>query len=163
MPALGQYQRQTYQFRDKTGEVKSVPFNVGAITALTIAGILVGLGLLEDALDDITLGVRSKTTLAMENVVSNEKAASAYAQVESQLLVSMWGAVTEAPFSIRIPTIDASKLAFVDGADDLVDIGAGATAETTALIEAIEDIVVTPWDDSEGVVVKSLRFVGSDI
>lgn len=163
MPALGNYQRETYQFRDKTGEVKSVPFPIGTVTALTITGILVGLGALETALDDITLGVRAKNTMSIETVSSNEKASSPYAQIESQLLVSLWGATSEAPFSLRIPTIDASKLTFVDGAADLVDIGAGATAEVTALIEAIEDIVVTPWDASEGVVVKSLRFVGSDI
>lgn len=164
MPALGSRQPINYQWRDYTGEVKSIPnMYVGEVTAITLPALLPLLATLEGALDAITLGVRAKNTLAMETYVSNAKPASKYAQVESQLLVSLWGATTEAPFSFRIPTIDPDKLVFVDGAEDLVLIGTGESTETRNLIDAIEAVMKTPWDDGEAVVVKELRFVGANI
>jgi hypothetical protein len=161
MPALGGRQAITYQFRDFTGEIKGVRMFSGEITAVSLPGLLTELGTLESALNGITLGVISKSSWGEETIVSNDVPVSKYAQIESALLVTMRGDTTEAQWSFSIPTIDANVLNFATGAGDTVIFeGAGASAQTTALVDALETTLRNPDDDSELGVVIGMRFVG---
>jgi hypothetical protein len=65
--------------------------------------------------------------------------------------------VGEAPFSFRIPTVDYAAFNWVG--DSAVLSGAGATAATVDLVDAIEALVKMPADDSEGVVVYAIEVV----
>jgi len=54
-------------------------------------------------------------------------------------------ATTEQPYSFNIPTIDYSKLNFVDGGGNAVIFaGAGASAEVAAFVTAFEAVAKAP-------------------
>lgn len=162
MPALGGRQPVKVQYRDYSGEVQTIQnMYSGEITAVSIAGFLTQFGALTAALDAVTLGVRAKESWGEETIVSNDRAAVKDAQIESELLVSLRGATTEAPFSFRIPTIDYTAFNYADppAGDTVILSGAGASAATTALITAIEDLLKAPWDETEAVEVIGMRVV----
>lgn len=162
MPALGGRQPVKVVYRDYSGETKSIQnLYSNEITAVSLAGFLTQFGALQTALNAVTLGVLAKTGWGEETIVSNDRAATKDAQVESEMLVMLRGATTEAPFSFRIPTIDYTAFNYADPpAGDMVILsGAGATAATTALITAIEDLLSTPWDEAEGVEVVGMMVV----
>jgi len=156
MPALGGRQPISYQFLPYSGKpVSADRFYSDEITALSIAGFITELGTLTSAIDAVTLGTLSKTQWGEETVVSNTPASSKNAQAESSLLIKMRGATTQAPYSVRIPTIDFTKFNYMTApyGDNVVLSGAGASSETTALITAIEALCKMPNDETEAVVV----------
>src|SRR3990172_12537880 len=106
MPALGGRQPITFQYRDHSREVKSIRLYGGEITAVSLPGLLTELGDLATALDNVTLGVRSAQGWGEETTVSNDYPAAEDAQVETEVLVRVRGAVSEMPWSFRIPTAD---------------------------------------------------------
>jgi len=162
MPALGGSQPLQLQYRDYSGEVKSIPnLYTGEITAVSIAGLLSDIGDFTAAMDAVTLGVRSKEGWGEVTIVSNDRAATKDAQIETEMLVSLRGATTEAPFSFRIPTVDYTAFNYADppAGDVVILSGAGATAATTTLIAAMEALLRTPWDETELVEVVSMRVV----
>jgi len=162
MPALGGYQGLQIQYRDYSGEVKSIQnLYSNEITAVSIAGFLTQFGALQTALNAVTLGVLSKTAWGEQTIVSNDRAATKDAQIETEMLVSLRGVTTEAPFSFRIPTVDYTAFNYADppAGDVVILSGAGATAATTALVTAIQALLSTPWDEAEGVEVVSMRVV----
>jgi len=162
MPALGGRQPIGISYRDYSGELQSIPnLFSNEITAVSLAGFLTQFGALQTALNAVTLGVLARTRWGEETIVSNDRAATKDAQVESEMLVSLRGATTEAPFSFRIPTIDYTAFNYADppAGDVVILSGAGATAATTALVTAIEDLLSTPWDEAEGVEVVSMRVI----
>lgn len=162
MPALGGRQPVKVVYRDYSGETRSIQnLYSDEITAVSIAGFLSQLGDLTTALNAVTLGVLAKTGWGEETIVSNERAAVKDAQIETEMLVSLMGATTEAPFSFRIPTVDYTAFNYADppAGDVVILSGAGATAATTALVSAIEALLSTPWDEAEGVTVVSMRVV----
>lgn len=162
MPALGGRQPIGIQYRDYSGEVKSIQnLYSDEITAVSIAGFLTQLGALTTALNAVTLGVLAKTSWGEETIVSNDRATGKDAQIETEMLVSLRGATTEAPFSFRIPTVDYTAFNYADppAGDVVILSGAGASAATTALVTALEALLSTPWDETEGVEVLSMRVV----
>lgn len=162
MPALGGSQPLTLQYRDYSGEVKSIQnLYTGEITAVSLAGLLSDIGDFTAAMDAVTLGVRSKEGWGEVTIVSNDRAATKDAQIETELLVSLRGATTEAPFSFRIPTVDYTAFNYADppAGDVVILSGAGASAATTTLVAAIEALLRTPWDETELVEVMSMRVV----
>lgn len=161
MPQLGGRNVATWSYRDHSGETKSIRLYTGEITAVSLAGLLTALGNIQTALDAVTLGVRAKQTWGEETVVSNAKAATADAQIETELLVRARGATTQAPFSFRIPTVDYTKFAFAEppAGDQVIISGAGATAETTALITALEAACKMPDDETEAIEVVGMEVV----
>jgi len=161
MPALGGRQAFTVSYRDYSGEVKAIRLYVGEITAVSLAGLLADLGDLTTALDGVTLGVRAKESWGEETVVSNDRASVKDAQVETEMLVRLRGATTEAPFSFRIPTVDYTAFNYADppAGDSVILTGAGASAATTALIAAIEAVARAPWDEAELVEVVGMEVV----
>lgn len=161
MPAVGNRNPLTLQYRDYGGEVKSIRLFGPEITALNIAGFLSDFGDLQAAMDAVTLGVRAAQTWGEQSTVSNDRAASKNAQVESEMLVRVQGATTEAPWSFRIPTVDYTAFNYADppAGDSVILTGAGASAATTALIAAIEAFVTMPDDNGEGVTVVGIEVV----
>lgn len=161
MPALGGRQPVTIQYRDYSGETKTVRLYAGEITAVSLPGFLTDFGALQSALDAVTLGVRSAQSWGEETIVSNERAAVKDAQIETEMLVRCQGATSEAPFSFRIPTVDYTAFNYADppAGDSVILSGAGASAATTALISAIETLCKMPTDETEGVVVVGMNVV----
>lgn len=161
MPAIGTRQPLVYSYRDYSGETKTIRLYAGEITAVSLPGLLTELTALEAALDAVTLGVRAKQSWGSETVVDNSRAAVKDAQVESELLVRVQGATTEAPWSFRIPTVDYTAFNYADppAGDQVIISGAGASAATTALIDALETTLRMPDDDAELVVVVGMEVV----
>jgi hypothetical protein len=94
----------------------------------------------------VTLGTLNKVTYAHEQVISNDNAPTKDAQVETQMLVRLQSAVTQRPFSFRFGTADytAFNYATYPAGDQVIIAGAGASAATTALINAIQAVVIDP-------------------
>jgi hypothetical protein len=161
MPAIGGRQPISISYRDYSGELESIRLYAGEITAVSLPGFLSAFGTLQTALDAVTLGVRAKQSWGEETVVSNERAASKNAQIESQLLVRCRGAVSQAPFSFRIPTVDYEAFNYANppAGDEVIIEGDGATAATTALVDAIEALCKMPDDETEAVVVVGMTVV----
>lgn len=161
MPALGGRQPFSVSYRDYSGETKSIQLFTGEITAVSLPGLLADLGDLTTALDNVTLGVRAKERWGEETIVSNDRAASKNAQIETEMLVRLRGVTTEAPFSFRIPTVDYASFNYADppAGDSVILTGAGASAATTQLIAAIEAVARTPWDEAEAVEVVGMEVV----
>lgn len=155
MAELGGRQPYSITYRDYDGEVKSVLLFTGEITAVSLPGLLTELGALNTALDAVTLGVRASQHWGEETIVSNLRATDKDAQVTSQMLVRAHGATSEKPYSFRIPTIDPEAFNYVEG--NVVLSGAGATAATTALIDALEATARMPDDEAELIVIDQMR------
>jgi len=161
MPAIGNRNPLSIQYLDYSDERKSVSLFSGEITALTIAAFLGQFGDLQDALDAVTLGTRSRQTWGEESIISNTRPASKAAQIETELLVYYMGATTEQPFSFRIPTADYTAFNFADppAGDSVIISGAGATTATTDLVAALEALCKTPTDPTEGIVVTGMKVI----
>ena len=161
MPAIGGRQPATYSYRDYSGELKSIRGYTGEITAVSLPGLLSELGDLASALDAVTLGVRAKQSWGEETIVSNDLPTAKDAQIETEMLVRMRGATTEAPWSFRIPTVDytAFNYASPPAGDQVIISGAGASAATTALVTALETTLRAPWDEAELLEVVGMEVV----
>lgn len=148
-------------YRDYSGETKSIRLYSGELTIGTLAGFLTQFGTLQTALDAVTLGVRAKQGWGEETVVSNDRAAVKDAQIETELLVRVQGATTEAPWSFRIPTVDYTAFNYADppAGDSVIISGAGASAATTSLISALEAVAKMPDDETEAIVVVGMEVV----
>lgn len=161
MPELGGRQPLGFTYRDYSGETKAIRLYSNEITAVSLPTFLTQLGALATALDAVTLGVRAKQSWGEETIVSNARAATKDAQVESELLVRVQGATTEAPWSFRIPTVDYTAFNYADppAGDSVIISGAGASAATTALIDALEALCKMPDDETEAIVVVGMEVV----
>jgi hypothetical protein len=157
MPAIGGRQPISISYLDHSGETKAFRVYSGELTPASLAGFLTQMGALTAAIDGVTLGVRHRESWGEETVISNTPPASANAQVETEILVRCRGAISEAPFSFRIPTADYTAFNWVG--DKAVLEGAGASASTTNLIAAIEALCKMPDDETEAVVVAAIEVV----
>lgn len=161
MPALGGRQPVSVSYRDYSGETAAIRLYAGEITAVSLPGFLTAMGALTAALDAVTLGVRAKESWGQETVVNNNRAASKTAQVESELLVRVRGAVSQAPWSFRIPCVDYAAFNYANppAGDQVIISGDGASVATTALVTAIQAIAKMPDDETEAVVVVGMEVV----
>lgn len=161
MPALGGRQPYSVSLRDYSGETKSIQLFTGEITAVSLPGLLTGLGTFITALEAVVLGVVAKERWGEETIVSNARATEKDAQVETELLVLAQGATTEAPYSFRIPTVDYTAFNYADppAGDSVIISGAGASAATTALITALESTFKMPNDETEAINIVGMRVV----
>jgi len=161
MPRIGGRQGITIQYLDFSGERKSVQLFANEITALSIAGFLTDFGALQNALDAVTLGTRSGQSWGEQTVVSNTRPAAKDAQIETEMLVLAQGLNSQAPFSFRIPTVDYTVFNYASppSGDSVILSGAGASAQTLALITAIQTVAKMPDDETEPIVVVGMRVV----
>jgi hypothetical protein len=161
MPAIGGRQPMTLTYLDYSGETKTILLFSGELTAASLAGFLTQFGALQTAMDAVTLGTRSSQQWGEKTVVSNTRPTDKNAQIESELLVRVQGAVTEAPWSFRIPTVDYTAFNYADppAGDQVIISGAGASAATTALITALEAVAKMPDDETEAVNIVGMEVV----
>lgn len=141
------------QYLDHSDERRSFSGFSGAVTLATIAAFLAQFGDLQTALDNVTLGNRSEQAWGEKSVLTNAVPANANAQIETEVLVAGYGATTQIPWSSRIPTADYAAFNWVG--DTAVLSGAGATAATIALVDAIEALMKEPIT-GEAIVVTSI-------
>lgn len=161
MAGIGGRQPATWSYRDYSGETKSIRLYTGEITVLLLPDLLTNLGLLTTALNAVTLGQLAKTGWGEETIVSNDRAATKDAQIETEMLVRVRGVTTERPWSFRIPTVDYTAFNYADppAGDQVIISGAGATVATTNLVTAIEEFITMPDDESELVEVVGMEVV----
>jgi len=157
MPALGGSQPIGFQFLDHSVEKKSLEVFAGEITAVSLPGLLADIGDMQTALDGVTLGVISRSNWGERTILSNTPPVSALAQIETEVLVTYRGATTEAPYSFRIPTADYAAFNWIG--DSAILTGAGASAATTALINAMVALMRAPDDEAELIEVTGIFVV----
>jgi len=144
-----------FTIRDYSDEVSNFKVNIGATTALNIAGVLAQIGNLRNAVDNIILGViASDRWTADNNTYSNATPGDTTAQVELKWLVRVEANTSKKVFRHEIATPDLSKL--VPGSDK-ADITDSAIA---AYISAYEAIGKSPDNDAEGMNVLDITLVG---
>jgi len=161
MAAIGGQQGFTIQYLDFSGERKSVKLFANEITALSLAGFLTDFGTLQTAMDAVTLGTRSAQSWGEQTVVSNTRPVAKDAQIETEMLVLCQGATSQAPFSFRIPTIDYTVFNYASppAGDSVILSGAGASAQTLALITALQTVAKMPNNETEAIVIVGMRVV----
>jgi len=161
MPAIGGTNRVGVQYLDYAAKRQTVTLFVGEITAVSLPGLLTQIGAYKTALDAVTLGTRAAESWGEFTTVSNTPPTDETARVETELLVRCQGATTEQPWSFRIPTVDYAAFNYINGVggDQVILSGAGASAETTALITAIEAMAKNPLDETEALVVVGMNVV----
>jgi len=158
MPALGGRQPIGFQYLDYSNERDTVTVYANEITAISLPGLLTQIGALQTALNAVTLGTLSKTSFGNEEYLSNTKPTDKMAQVETQLLVRAMDSVTEQPFSFRIPTADYTKFNYGTDSDQAILSGAGASAETLALVTALEAFS-SPYNEGNTMTVLGIEVV----
>jgi len=157
MPALGGSQPYGLQLLDHSNERKSFEIFIGELTAVSLPGALTQMGAFYDSVDDITIGNISRNTWGERTYISNTPPTNKMAQIETEILVTYRGVTSEAPFSFRIPTANYDAFNWVG--DSAILTGAGASAATTAFIDAFEDLARNPDDETELVEVTGIYVV----
>lgn len=148
--------------QDRGGEKSAFKLYNGAITGASIAGFLTQYGALKTALADICFNnVFSDMWVGDSTLITTTPPASNYAQRENKLLIRYRGNTSNKLFTATVPTVDLSKLTFIAGGKDAVDITTGA--EMIALVSAINAIGRSPDSDTEAITVVSAQFVGRNI
>lgn len=162
MPALGARSPIGIQMLDYSGEVKGIPSLYGIpVNATTYDDAETDLGVLVSAIEGITLGNVSRTSISTTEQVTNTFPTDKNAQIETELLVSMRDNVTQQPWSFRIPTADyeAHNYAGYPNGDAVIIAGAGATAATLAAVAAFNAHLRSPFDNANASVVVGMRIV----
>lgn len=160
MPAVADYPYVSTQVMDFSFEKKTTKLNVGAITALTLPGLLTQIAAWNAALQDVIFGTITQQNFGVVDQVSNARPATSQAQVETRLLIGYVDAVTGAPDSISLYTVDYTKFNYGvgKGADEVIISGDGASEETIALVDAIEAMAKFPGT-TNAVTVSYMRVV----
>lgn len=144
-----------FTIRDYSDETSSFKVNIGATTALNIAGVLAQIGNLRNALQNIIVGViAGDQWVADKNTYTNATPTDSNAQVELKFMVSYEGNTSKKKFRHEIAAPDTTKL--IPGTDqvDLTD------PDVAAYVTAFETIAKSPDSDTEGVNVLSIDLVG---
>lgn len=122
----------SFTIRDNNGDVSSLGIHTGAVTAVSLPGLLTQVGQGRALLEDLTLGVMAKESLQVFNTaLSALRAASPVAQVETKWIASYHDGTEffdpptnaipnigyQKIFQFQIPTADYSLLD--DGSEEL--------------------------------------------
>lgn len=162
MPALGTKSPIGIQLLDASGEVKSISNLYGLpLTDATYEDATDDLAVLVTAIEGITLGNVSRTSVGTQEQITNTRPSDKTAQIETELLVSMRDNVTQQPWSFRIPTADyaAHNYASPPSGDEVIIAGAGATAATLAAVAAFNAHLRSPFDGANASIVLGMRIV----
>jgi len=123
-----------FSLRDNNGDLSSLGIHTGAVTAVSLPGLLVEVGQLRTTIEALTLGVMADERLSVFNTkLSALRAASPVAQVETKWVVgyhddtaffdapvnAIPNAGYQKPFTFEIPTADYSLL---DDGTEYLDI-----------------------------------------
>jgi hypothetical protein len=148
----------TVTVRDYSDETSTTRLNFGAVTAVSIGGLLTEWGNWRTALGNIILGVIGKETLVMDSTtLSNESPSVSEAQVELKFMFTYEGDTSKKKFRFEVPTPDTSK---VLPGTDIVDL---TDTDVAAFITATEALGRSPDSDQETITVLDARLVGRNI
>lgn len=148
----------TVSVRDYSDETSVTRLNFGAVTAVSIAGLLTQWGAWRTALSNIVLGVLGKETLVMDSTtLSNEAPTDSNAQVELKFMFTYEGDTSKKKFRFEVPTPDTSKV--IPGSD-MVDM---TDSDIAAFVTATEALGRSPDSDLETITVVDARLVGRNI
>lgn len=143
------------QIRDASNEVSTTSLNFGAITIISLPGLLTQWGNFKTTLGNIIKGILGKEQLVMDStVLSNDVPVDSTAQVELKFQFSYEGNTSKKKYRFEVATPDTDKL--VPGTD-LVDM---TDTDVAAFVTAVETLAKTPDDDTEGITILSGRLVG---
>lgn len=152
--------------RDYDGAIGVMAVNTGAVTAVSLPGLLTQIGDLRDAVDDLTIGVIAKERQEVFNtILSQDLPTSEFAQRGSKWQVNYHdntqffdapvNAIPNAgylkPFQVEIPAADLSLL------DDNQTFLPLDGTEAAAFVTAFEAMARSPYGGV--VVVDSIEYV----
>lgn len=126
--------------RDSSNELGKTEWNIGDLTAVSLAGALTQMGALKTAIEAVTLGVVASERWGDNDVVSNSIPASGLAQRGVKWNVLIEDNTTHLKTTNYIPTADLSLLPNAPGGGKLEDLDITAGVGL-ALKDAIEDLV----------------------
>lgn len=148
----------TVTIRDYSDETSTTRLNFGAVTAVSIAGLLTQWGSWKTALGNIILGVLGKETLVMDStVIDNASPAESEAQVELKFMFTYEGDTSKKKFRFEVPTPDTAK---VLPGTDIVDL---TDSDIAAFVTATEALGRSPDSDTETITILDARLVGRNI
>lgn len=148
----------TVSVRDYSDETSTTKLHFGAVTAISIAGLLTQWGNFKTAMGNIILGVIGREQLVMDNtVLSNDSPTDSNAQVELKFMFTYEGDTSKKKFRFEVPTPDTSK---VLPGTDIVDI---TDTDVAAFITAAEALGRSPDSDTETITITDVRLVGRNI
>ena len=146
--------------RDYSKETSRFTVNYGAVTAVSLPGLLTDWGNLKTATQGIILGVQANETLNIDNtILSTAVPASPFAQRELKIEVSYTGDVSGKTFQVEIPTPDLAALT-LNNTDEVLLADGGVMA---AFVTAFETIARSPDNDTETVTVVKALVKGRNI
>lgn len=129
--------------RDSSNELGRTDFNIGDLTAVSLAGALTQMGALKAAIEAVTLGVVATERWGDNDIVSNAIPSSGEAQRGKKWNVLIEDNVTHLKTTNHIPTADLSLLPDAPGGGKLEDLDLTAGVGL-ALKDAVEDLVKYP-------------------
>jgi len=146
--------------RDYSKELSRFTVQYGAVTAVSLPGLLTDWGSLKTAVAGITLGVQAQEILNIDNtILSSAVPVSPFAQRELKIEVSYTGDTSGKTFQIEIPTPDLDALT-LNNTDEIVLADGGVMA---AFVTAFETIARSPDNDTETVTVVKALVKGRNI
>lgn len=156
-------ERLAFGFKDHSGEPSSVSMNIGAVTAVSLPGLLTEVGDLRTTIGGITLGtVASEQLIAFNTRLSNVSAADVNAARERKWLV-VYEDITQffddpvnaipnegfaKVFTMEVPTADFSGTHLLPNTD-LANL---ADADIAAFVEDFETTARSPHGGNVNVV-----------
>lgn len=144
--------------RDSSNELGKTEWNVGDLTALTLAGALTQMGALKTAIDAVVLGTLASERWGDNDIISNTIPASGLAQRGVKWNVLIEDNTTHLKTTNYIPTADLSLLPDAPGGGKLEDLvltsGVGGALKT-----ALEALIKYP---GTGNAITVLRIYYSD-
>ena len=129
--------------RDSSNELGKTEWNIGDLTALTLAGALTQMGALKTAVDNVTLGTLASERWGDNDIISNTIPTAGTAQRGVKWNVLIEDNTTHLKTTNYIPTADLSLLPAAPGGGKLEDLDI-STGVGAALKSAIEALVKYP-------------------
>jgi hypothetical protein len=125
-------------FIDSSNEASKTDFNIGDLTAISLAGALTQMGALRTAIEGVVLGTVSVSRWGDSDILSSTRPTDPLCQRGVKWSVLMEDSVTHTKFTNKIPTADLSLLPLVGGvrSEDL-DLTAGAGLALKTAIDAL--------------------------
>lgn len=143
---------------DFSNETSGSKVSFGAVTALSIAGLLADIGDLRDAISAIILGtIKADRWVGDSTTITNEAPADPGAQIELKFQFTYEGATSHKTYRVEIPTANP---ALTIAGTDLVDL---TDTDVAAFVTAFETLAKAPDDDTESVNIIEGRLVGRNV
>jgi len=125
--------------RDSSNEIGKTEFNIGDLTAVSLAGALTEMGALKTAIEAVTLGVVASERWGDADIVSNSRPTSGLAQRGVRWNVLIEDNTTHLKTTNYVPTADLTLLPDAPGGGKLedLDLSTGAGQDLKDAIEAL--------------------------